>query len=565
MHRLSPCLDRLEDRTDPATIPVTSLADAGPGSLRAALAQADALPGKDTIVFKLPAPPANSENIITLTSGELTSKGNVTITGPGAGKLIVSGNGASRVFDINDGSAATDSPATITGLSIVSGHVSGPGGGILSYESPALTGVVLSGNYADSGAGLFVGDFRSVTISKSQVVGNTAAQFGGGLSLPGLHAIKISKSIISGNAAESLAGGGVYASLASTGTGMSITGCAVTGNTASYGGGMCLKDFSTVTTAKATVSGCTVSGNTSTSTGSQGGGGLYLTRGTFAVTGCTVSDNTAVYYGGGVEANNFASITISRSTVAGNQTTQTNATDQGGGGLFIQGSGAAPLNPAAISGCTISSNSSAHFGGGALVTGGVRLTVTGSRFAGDRAAVAGGGLTAFGAAAKQVATSITGCTFANEKAGSGGGLLFFGDGPVTMTATKVTGCTALGGGAGGGLYVKCYAAADGFVMTGCIVSGNTAILGGGIAISLTPDFHISNSSMTNNWATSDGGGAFIRLSGGSILGTTITGNAATFGGGVAHSGSETVALQIAKVHGNTAPTDPDVEGTFTFV
>ena len=68
-------------------------------------------------MFKLPAPPAHGENVITLTSGELTSKGDVTIVGPGAGKLIVSGNGTGRVFDIDDGSTLTDSPATITGLS----------------------------------------------------------------------------------------------------------------------------------------------------------------------------------------------------------------------------------------------------------------------------------------------------------------------------------------------------------------------------------------------------------------------------------------------------------------
>src|SRR5262249_38746824 len=112
----------------------------------AALAQADALPGKDTIVFKLPAPPAHSENIITLTSGELMSKGDVAIVGPGAGKLVVSGNGTDRVFDFNDGSTATDSPVAMSEISIISGNASGPGGGVFSAESLTLTGVDLSGN-----------------------------------------------------------------------------------------------------------------------------------------------------------------------------------------------------------------------------------------------------------------------------------------------------------------------------------------------------------------------------------------------------------------------------------
>src|SRR5262249_8522272 len=158
----------------------------------------------------------------TLTSGELTSKGDVTITGPGAGKLIVSGNGASRVFHIDDDlSGSTDSPAAITGLSIVSGNVSGSGfaggcGGILSAESLGLTGVVLSGNQADAGGGLFDVFGKSVTISKSQVLGNTATESGGGLEIVSIkQALKISKSIVSGNTAGSN-GGGVFAGLPST-------------------------------------------------------------------------------------------------------------------------------------------------------------------------------------------------------------------------------------------------------------------------------------------------------------------------------------------------------------
>src|SRR3954447_25887888 len=44
-------LEPLEDRTVPATITVTTLADDGPGSLRVAVAQANTDPPPDTIVF----------------------------------------------------------------------------------------------------------------------------------------------------------------------------------------------------------------------------------------------------------------------------------------------------------------------------------------------------------------------------------------------------------------------------------------------------------------------------------------------------------------------------------
>jgi fibronectin-binding autotransporter adhesin len=568
MHRLSSSLDQLEARTVPATITVTSLADDGTaGTLRAALARADSLPGKDTIVFKLTEPTA--PHIIDLTSGELTSKGNVTITGPGAGILTISGQNSSRVFDINDGSNTTDSPVAISGLSIVSGFSTGSGGGINSTESLSLTGVVLSGNAANNGGAVFVsGSFgaKTVTINKSQVLFNSA-DLGGGIDLVGLTSIKLSNSTISGNTAVADSGGGVYASLNASGTGMSIAGCAVTGNTASYGGGMYLSSESTVTTARTTISNCTISGNTSTDTGSEvdGGGGLFLTGGNIAVTGSTISSNMAVYYGGGVEANDFASLTISKSTITGNQTTKTNATYQGGGGLFIQGSESAPLRPATITGCTISSNSSASYGGGTFVTGGVKLTVTSSTFSADRAAGDGGGLLTLGAGANQVAVAVAGCKFANDSCDSlGGGLAVIGDGVASVVSTKVTGCTATL--AGGGLYAVSHAATNGFLMSGCTISGNSAGIGGiggGVWIAGTPDFHISGSSITNNSAQS-GGGMFVANSSGSILGTTISGNvAAVHGGGIVHESGGTVILQISKVHGNISPNIPNAEGTFT--
>ena len=77
------------------TITVTNTADSGPGSLRDAIATA--APG-DTINFSVQTPVP-----ITLTSGELLINKNLTISGPGASSLAISGNNASRVFDIGSG------------------------------------------------------------------------------------------------------------------------------------------------------------------------------------------------------------------------------------------------------------------------------------------------------------------------------------------------------------------------------------------------------------------------------------------------------------------------------
>src|SRR5262249_6448661 len=66
------------------------------GSLRAAIAAAS---NGDTIIF---ASSLNNQTI-TLTSGELVIDKSLDIEGLGANKLTVSGNDATRVFDISSG------------------------------------------------------------------------------------------------------------------------------------------------------------------------------------------------------------------------------------------------------------------------------------------------------------------------------------------------------------------------------------------------------------------------------------------------------------------------------
>jgi hypothetical protein len=142
--RFVPRLEALEDRSLPSTFAVTNLHDSGPGSLRAAVLAANAHPGPDVIQF---AP--GLQGTILLTSGELAITDSLAMDGPGASQLTVSGNHASRVFDISGRPTVT-----LAGLTIANG-LADHGGAILNGAGASLTvsQASLSGNQAVGGLG----------------------------------------------------------------------------------------------------------------------------------------------------------------------------------------------------------------------------------------------------------------------------------------------------------------------------------------------------------------------------------------------------------------------------
>src|SRR6516225_5855181 len=105
-HRFRPRLEGLEERTVLSTLTVLNTLDSGAGSLRDVIKAAGS---GDTIVF---APTLDGQTI-TLTSGELAFSKSLDIEGPGASLLAVSGNNASRVFDISGGVSLTLAGLTI--------------------------------------------------------------------------------------------------------------------------------------------------------------------------------------------------------------------------------------------------------------------------------------------------------------------------------------------------------------------------------------------------------------------------------------------------------------------
>lgn len=90
---LAGCLLLLTQIASAAIYTVTNTADSGAGSLRDAITQVNARTGGDTINFQ------NVTGTITVGS-TLAITESVTINGPGANLLSISGNNAVRVFSV---------------------------------------------------------------------------------------------------------------------------------------------------------------------------------------------------------------------------------------------------------------------------------------------------------------------------------------------------------------------------------------------------------------------------------------------------------------------------------
>jgi hypothetical protein len=132
----------LEDRTLPSTFLVTNLLDGGNGSLRQAVLNANANPGPDDVAF---AP--GLQGTVALTSGPLDITDALTIHGPGADQLTVSGTDHSRVFDVRAGVTVT-----LSGLTVAHGRAA-TGGGIDNAGTLTLRDSIVADNQAVGGLG----------------------------------------------------------------------------------------------------------------------------------------------------------------------------------------------------------------------------------------------------------------------------------------------------------------------------------------------------------------------------------------------------------------------------
>jgi hypothetical protein len=315
----------LEERRVPSTLTVTSADDSSASSLRGEIYAAQ--PG-DTIVF---APSLDGQTITLGSYRDLEINKNLTIQGPGAGLLAISGaiagNSVSRVFQVDAGANVTISGLTIEGgngmkfydfnpFSFTGDPYDGHGGGILNLGTLTLSGCTVTGNSAgltgtdySKGGGIYNGG--TMTLSGCTVTGNSVNSvytydlfYGGGIYNGGT--MTLSGCTVTGNSAVSAAtrqyssGGGIFND---TQGNLTILSSTVLNNTASEGGGIFNQGIMTL-------SGSKVTGNTATT-----GGGIFNTKqGNLTILSSDVLNNTA---SDGADVCNLGSIKISKDSQVG--------------------------------------------------------------------------------------------------------------------------------------------------------------------------------------------------------------------------------------------------------
>jgi hypothetical protein len=446
-------------QVEAAPFTVINSNDAGPGSLRQAILDANASAGADTITF---GPGGTGK--ITLTSATLTITGTTTITGPGANALTVSGNDALRPFTI-----ASSADVTITGLRIAEGRLvagtatpgaatAGAGGngsgstdGANGGDAIATGGTVPAiGGAAVSNAGVLLLDRVVVSDSRgfagSASGGDATAKAGGAgnASNGGGDGGDGGDAIVPGGNAGDLFGAGIF-----NAGNMTLRGSVVSGNTVTAGsGGPAFARGGNGGAGGGDPGGFLSpgdggTGGTATATGIRGGdalgGGIY-NAGTLVVEASTVSGNSAVGGAGGFADARGSFGGAGDPGGGGRGGDGGPATATGGRGGDALGGGIANTGTLELRNTTVSGNSTTGSvaGGINLVLGGNGAPPDGGALGtavanGGRGGVArGGGIAALGGAPT---TTLASATIVGNRADSGANL--DGSAPVTVSSSIV--------------------------------------------------------------------------------------------------------------------------------
>jgi predicted outer membrane repeat protein len=283
-----------------------ALADAGSGTLRAAIQTADTGSPSDkfTIGFSV-------TGTIDLQCPLPYFLNTITIQGPGASNLTVEG-AAGVPFTSKLVRVAVDQTASLSGLTIANGD----DGGIITavFSTLTISNCAFTGNSAPLVSGGAIYNGWTMTVRDSKFSGNSAAS-GGAIQNGYGDSMTISGCAFTGNVASIATSsgfiyGGTGGAIANSGD-LAVRDCTFSGNSAVKGGAVYSDAPGFLSMA---LSGCTFSLNTA----SASGGGLY-NLGTATLQGCTLSEkNSAGSAGGGIYNGASGTLAVKDSTVTGN-------------------------------------------------------------------------------------------------------------------------------------------------------------------------------------------------------------------------------------------------------
>jgi len=222
----------------------------------------------------------------------------------------------------------TGSNVTITSSTIEYNAAADTGGGLRCNNSGQITvtGGAIQHNTAGNDGGGIWNDNKTLTVNTCTINDNTAADAGGGV-LKENGTVALNNCIITNNKAngttDSFRGGGAIYNV--LGSGLTVTGCTINGNTASRNGGGIYN-----LTGTPSIVNCAITNNTANSNSdvnNDGGGGIYNRNDDITVSGCTIQGNTSLNDGGGIylredgliggSAPNFNTITANTATNRG--------------------------------------------------------------------------------------------------------------------------------------------------------------------------------------------------------------------------------------------------------
>ena len=312
----------------------------GQTTLRAAIEQANALPGNHTIVMGPGVYPGGYSYL-----DELSIENDLVLTGAGVGQTTIDSDFDIEasipvsvcVYSTTINGSVSDSDYSHRTLEITNSKVSGIGlgGSKLTVRNSEISssnfaGISLSGDYynsltiinsiiSDNGESGIMGHgsygYSRVAITNSTISGNSAYETGGGIDIDG-GTITINNSTISNNSAPE-DGGGIYVDSGS----LTISNSTISNNSAGSCGGGIYVDMARLATSNTTIS--------NNSAGYQGGG-IYVDRSGLTISNTTISDNSAGDGGGGIRNRRTGVTTVISSTISGNNAGSC------GGGIFSE-------------------------------------------------------------------------------------------------------------------------------------------------------------------------------------------------------------------------------------